>query len=99
MKNDFFVADLSLQPRKLAQYLPIALIRVRELIASPEKPRFRRGHLVDAIAQFDKQIQISNSMPDTEKLVLLFLALLCGLLLIFHLAVCLVSKCKISKKV
>jgi len=38
-------------------------------------------------------------MPDTEKLVLLFLARLRGLLLIFHLAVCLVFKRKISKTV
>jgi CRISPR/Cas system-associated protein endoribonuclease Cas2 len=35
-------------------------------------------------------------MPDTGKLVFLFLARLRGLLLIFHLAVCLVSKRKIS---
>jgi hypothetical protein len=35
-------------------------------------------------------------MPDTGKLVFLFLARLHGLLLIFHLAVCLVSKWKIS---
>jgi hypothetical protein len=35
-------------------------------------------------------------MPDTGKLVFWFLARLRGLLLIFHLAVCLVSKWKIS---